>query len=48
MIGYGSFKENEFIRLVTVNRFNTEEDIFQMFKILEDFAEKNSNSIQKI
>ncbi|MEE2931191.1 MAG: aminotransferase class V-fold PLP-dependent enzyme [Bacteroidota bacterium] len=48
MIGYGSFKENEFIRLVTVNFSNKKEDILQMFKILEDFAEKKSHRIQKI
>ena len=48
MIGYGSFKGNEFIRLVTVNFSNKKEDILQMFKILEDFAEKKSHRIQKI
>lgn len=40
MIGFGKFLEHEFVRLVTVNAGNTENDIANFFKSLEDFAEK--------
>ena len=41
MVGYGNHKGKTFIRLVTINRENSEEDILNFFKIIEDFAEKN-------
>lgn len=41
MVGYGKFRENEFIRLVMVNGGNSEEDIIHFFKTLEAFAEAN-------
>ncbi|MEE2954407.1 MAG: aminotransferase class V-fold PLP-dependent enzyme [Bacteroidota bacterium] len=47
MISYGRFKKNKFIRLVTVNSSNTEEDIYQMFKTLENFAEQNKNVLRR-
>lgn len=39
MVGYGSFRENEFIRLVMVNGGNSKNDILNFFKKLEEFAD---------
>lgn len=41
MVGYGTFREDEFIRLVTVNSENSPEDILLFFKKLEDFVTEN-------
>ncbi|RDK84165.1 pyridoxal phosphate-dependent decarboxylase family protein [Marinirhabdus gelatinilytica] len=41
MVGYGTFQENEFVRLVTINSGNKDEDILNFFKILENFVEEN-------
>ncbi|SDZ90870.1 pyridoxal phosphate-dependent decarboxylase family protein [Psychroflexus halocasei] len=40
MVGYGSFNEHTFVRLVTVNTCNEEEDILNFFKVLEAYVEK--------
>lgn len=42
MVGYGQFREDEFIRFVTVNAQNEDEDIIQFFKTLEDFVEQHA------
>ena len=41
MVGYGEHKGETFVRLVTINRENTQKDIFSFFKILEDFSNKH-------
>jgi len=41
MVGYGEFKGNEFVRLVTINANNSEEDILNFFSILENFVSTN-------
>ncbi len=41
MVGYGHFKADEFIRLVTINSGNDKEDIIRFFKTLEEFVAKN-------
>lgn len=38
LVGYGSFNDDEFIRLVTINAQNQKEDIFNFFNTLEIFA----------
>lgn len=38
MVGYGKFKGDTFIRLVTVNSGNSEKEILNLFKIIEEFA----------
>lgn len=38
LVGYGSFKEDEFIRLVTINAQNEKADILNFFKTLEKFV----------
>ncbi|MDB9882140.1 aminotransferase class V-fold PLP-dependent enzyme [Bacteroidia bacterium] len=35
MVGYGQFKGQEFVRLVTINATNTKEDIIGFFQVLE-------------
>lgn len=40
VVGYGEFKNQRFVRLVTVNAGNTEEDILQFFQKMEAFAEE--------
>ena len=37
MVGYGKFRENEFVRMVTINHANTKEDIEHFFKVIEAF-----------
>lgn len=39
MVGYGSFRDNTFVRFVTVNSRLTEEDIIGFFRQFEQFAE---------
>jgi glutamate/tyrosine decarboxylase-like PLP-dependent enzyme len=39
LVGYGTFRENEFIRFVTINAQNSPEDILNFFKTLEEFVE---------
>ncbi len=40
MVGFGSFNENQFIRLITVNATNSEADILNFFKVLEAHVDK--------
>jgi sulfinoalanine decarboxylase/sulfinoalanine decarboxylase/aspartate 1-decarboxylase len=46
VVGFGSFKEDTFIRLVTINANNEEQDILNFFKVLEGFVEKTSNLLK--
>ena len=39
MVGYGKFKGDTFIRLITVNSGNSEKEILNLFKIIEEFAD---------
>jgi len=41
LVGYGTFKEDEFIRLVTINDQNEQADILNFFNIIESFVESN-------
>ncbi len=47
MVGFGSFNNNVFVRLVTINAENREEDILSFFKILEDFVADNSYLLKR-
>ena len=42
VVGFGDFREDTFIRFVTINATNTEKDILNFFTVLEEFVEKNS------
>tara|TARA_B110000046_G_scaffold185881_1_gene230109 strand:- start:2900 stop:4303 length:1404 start_codon:yes stop_codon:yes gene_type:complete len=43
VVGFGSFKEDTFVRLVTINANNEKQDILNFFKVLEDFVTKTPN-----
>ena len=43
VIGFGIIKGITFVRLVTINPSNTENDILDLFKTIEDFVENNKN-----
>ena len=47
MVGFGSFHNNTFIRLVTINGENSEQNILNFFVILEGFVAKNSISLKR-
>ncbi|MGK0489691.1 MAG: sulfinoalanine decarboxylase/sulfinoalanine decarboxylase/aspartate 1-decarboxylase, partial [Candidatus Endobugula sp.] len=40
VVGFGAFKEDTFVRLVTINANNEKDDILNFFKVLEEFAEQ--------
>ena len=42
VVGFGSFNDDTFIRLVTINTNNKEYDILNFFKVLEAYVSKNS------
>ena len=48
LVGYGTFRQQEFIRLVTINTNNTEEEIYSFFKVIEQFAASQENRLKKI
>jgi sulfinoalanine decarboxylase/sulfinoalanine decarboxylase/aspartate 1-decarboxylase len=43
VVGFGSFEEDTFVRLVTINANNEKDDILNFFKVLEDFVIKKPN-----
>jgi len=45
MIGFGSFHQQNFIRMVTINAGNTEKDILNFFQKLEEFVAKNKKEL---
>lgn len=47
LVGYGSFKDDTFIRLVTINATNDADDILNFFKTLEAFVADNAVSFTK-
>ena len=46
LVGYGSFRDDTFIRLVTINATNETADILQFFETLEAFVEKHSEAFK--
>lgn len=40
MVSYGKYRDNDFIRFVTINGQNSHEEILDFFKTLEEFADK--------
>lgn len=48
MVGFGQFKGQEFVRLVTINADNSETDIVNFFKILEQFVEDHEEEFQML
>ncbi|MBW2937975.1 aminotransferase class V-fold PLP-dependent enzyme [Aureisphaera sp. CAU 1614] len=47
LVGYGTFNDEEFIRLVTINAQNENEDILHFFNTLEVFINENSFLVNK-
>ena len=41
LVGYGSFRDDTFVRLVTINATNENEDILNFFKTMEAFVNTN-------
>ncbi len=41
MVGYGSFREDTFVRLVTINTQVEKEDVLSFFEVLEKFVSSN-------
>jgi hypothetical protein len=48
MVGFGYFHKQGFVRLVTINGENTNENILNFFKVLEDFVSQNTGLIKRI
>ena len=48
MVGFGYFHKQGFVRLVTINGENTNENILNFFKVLEEFTDKYHNKIKRI
>jgi sulfinoalanine decarboxylase len=46
VVGFGSFEEDTFIRLVTINANNEKQDILNFFTVLEDFVEKTPSLLK--
>ena len=47
MVGFGSFQNKKFVRLVIVNCENSFDDVIRFFKVLEEFSDNNSNLIKR-
>ena len=47
MIGFGYFLKQGFVRLVTINGENTNENILNFFKVLEGFVSQNTEIIKR-
>lgn len=46
VVGFGSFNNDTFVRLVTINANNTKHDILNFFQALEDFVDQTPNLLQ--
>ncbi len=44
MVGYGTFDGIQFVRLVTINSNNSEKEIINFFKVMEQFVKENESS----
>ena len=48
MVGFGYFHQQGFVRLVTINGENTNENILNFFKVLEEFIVKHHDKVKRI
>jgi len=46
MVGFGTFRNDEFVRLVTINTSLKEQDIINFFKKIENFVD-NKKQVAK-
>ena len=44
MVGFGTFEDTEFVRLVTINTTLNKKDIFNFFEVIDDFSRRNGLS----
>ena len=47
LVAYGYFREQKFVRLITINANNTKEDILNFFEVLEIYVNQHQQSIKK-
>ncbi len=47
VVGFGSFNEDTFVRLVTINATNSKEDILNFFRLMEEFVTNNPELLNK-
>lgn len=45
MVGFGAFQGEEFVRFVTINADNNEEEIINFFTVLEEFVENHKEEL---
>ena len=45
VVGFGSFNEDTFVRLVTINATNTKEDLLNFFRVMEEFVSNNPEAL---
>jgi hypothetical protein len=48
MVGFGYFRKQCFIRLVTINGENSKSEILEFFKTLEVFCQQYDQDLKKI
>lgn len=48
VVGFGAFKEDSFIRFVTINATNTKEDILNFFNVLENFVKEHETVLEAV
>ena len=46
MVGFGSFSNDTFVRLVTINAGNSEQEIIDFFKTMESFVAQNEAKLK--
>jgi len=44
MVGFGEHKDKSFVRLITINTNNSEEDILNFFRVIEEYVEERKMS----
>lgn len=48
MVGYGTFRDDTFVRMVTVNANNTKADILNFFQVMETFVAEHEEELLKV
>ncbi len=48
VVGFGAFKEDSFVRFVTINATNTKEDILNFFNLLESFVKEHAHALEGV
>ena len=48
VVGYGSYGETTFVRMVAVNTNNEVTDMMDFFRIVEDFVQRKGDTLEKL